>query len=154
MNDIVSLFSFFVLEISPPADKMRGPKVARIVGVGMTPLGKHNKKPSMLMRYIAFHHLFVHICVFFYIFDSIPRHSNALELALGDAGMTLRQLDGLVAIPSLADPHFVRNPLQRVLCTLVFTAVVPATLSDGSALPGHADGPLAQQGTRRHRANH
>lgn len=60
---------------------MRGPKVARIVGVGMTPLGKHNKKPSMLMR-------------------------NALELALGDAGMTLRQLDGLVAIPSLADPHF------------------------------------------------
>jgi len=60
---------------------MRGPKVARIVGVGMTPLGKLNKKPSSLMR-------------------------NALELALGDAGMTLRQLDGLVAIPSLADPHF------------------------------------------------
>ncbi len=61
---------------------MRGAKFARIVGVGMTPVGKLGQKPTKLMR-------------------------SALETALGDAGMTLRQLDGLVAIPSLAEPHFV-----------------------------------------------
>jgi hypothetical protein len=90
--------------------------VARIVGVGMTPLGKHNKKPSMLMR------LRLNLILIFSKEEEISlikllsfcRCRQSLELALGDAGMTLRQLDGLVAIPSLADPHFVRTRARVV----------------------------------------
>jgi len=47
----------------------------------MTPLGKLATRPTVLMR-------------------------RALEMALGQAGIALRQIDGLLAIPSLADPHF------------------------------------------------
>ena len=47
----------------------------------MTPVGKLSTRPTLLMR-------------------------RALELALARAGIALRQVDGLIAIPSLADPHF------------------------------------------------
>ena len=47
----------------------------------MTPVGKFTLRPTILMR-------------------------RALELALAQAGISLRQVDGLIAIPSLADPHF------------------------------------------------
>ena len=53
----------------------------RIVGHGMTPLGKLGHSSSELMR-------------------------RALERALVSAGLQLRDLDGLIAVPSLADPHF------------------------------------------------
>lgn len=31
---------------------------------------------------------------------------NALEMALANGNVTLRQLDGLIAVPSLSHPHF------------------------------------------------
>jgi len=47
----------------------------------VTSVGKLTQRPTALMR-------------------------RALELALGQARLSLRQLDGLIAIPSLAEPHF------------------------------------------------
>lgn len=63
---------------------MRFVTKSRILGVGMTPLGKSGLSASKLMQ-------------------------QALESALGDAGVSLRQLDGLIAVPSLSEPHFMEG---------------------------------------------
>ena len=54
---------------------------ARIVGHGMTPLGRLGVTSSTLMQ-------------------------RALDRALLSAGLAVSDLDGLIAVPSLADPHF------------------------------------------------
>jgi len=54
---------------------------SRILGVGMTPLGKSGLTATNLMQ-------------------------SALEQALGNAGTRMRQLDGVIAVPSLAEPRF------------------------------------------------
>ena len=54
---------------------------SRILGVGMTPLGKSGLSASQLMQ-------------------------NALELALGNANVRLREVDGIIAVPSLSEPRF------------------------------------------------
>ena len=54
---------------------------ARIVGHGMTPLGRLGVSSSTLMQ-------------------------RALDRALLSAGLAVSDLDGLIAVPSLADPHF------------------------------------------------
>eukprot|EP00928_Gymnodinium_smaydae_P032212 TRINITY_DN23394_c0_g1_i1.p1 TRINITY_DN23394_c0_g1~~TRINITY_DN23394_c0_g1_i1.p1 ORF type:complete len:407 (+),score=65.93 TRINITY_DN23394_c0_g1_i1:66-1286(+) len=59
----------------------RGMQTARIVGHGMTRLGKLGKSATALME-------------------------EALEKALATSGLRLQDLDGLVAVPSLSDPHF------------------------------------------------
>ncbi|MCU0693508.1 MAG: hypothetical protein MUF54_19130 [Polyangiaceae bacterium] len=64
-----------------PTEQSAAARSATLVGTGMTPLGKLAARPTVLMR-------------------------RALELALAQAGIALRQVDGLIAIPSLADPHF------------------------------------------------
>lgn len=64
-----------------PTQHSEGAKSAVLVGTGVTPVGKFTLRPTILMR-------------------------RALELALAQAGIALRQVDGLIAIPSLADPHF------------------------------------------------
>ena len=53
----------------------------RVVGHGMTPLGKLGAPSSTLMQ-------------------------RALDRALLSAGLGVKDLDGLIAVPSLADPHF------------------------------------------------
>ena len=58
-----------------------GHKNARIIGTGMTELGKLGKSATALM-------------------------SEALQSALGAAGIALGDLDGLVCVPSLSHPHF------------------------------------------------
>ncbi len=60
---------------------MRYPTKSRILGVGMTRLGKSGLSASELMQ-------------------------KALELALSNAGVNMKQIDGLIAVPSLAEPHF------------------------------------------------
>jgi len=64
-----------------PTGNCAGARTAVLVGTGMTSVGKLTLRPTILMR-------------------------RALELALAQAGIALRQVDGLIAIPSLADPHF------------------------------------------------
>ena len=54
---------------------------ARIVGHGMTKLGKLGKTATEQMQ-------------------------EALQTALGSSGLKLKDLDGLVAVPSLSHPHF------------------------------------------------
>lgn len=58
-------------------------KTVRIVGHGMTPLGKRGESAGHLMQ-------------------------SALERALLSAGLSLRDLGGLVAVPSLSDPKFMQ----------------------------------------------
>ena len=64
-----------------PAAPVPPDRVPLLIGTGLTPPGKLQTRPTVLMR-------------------------RALEMALAQAGVALRQLDGLMAIPSLADPHF------------------------------------------------
>ena len=54
---------------------------ARIIGHGMTSLGKLGRSATALME-------------------------EALGTALLSSGLALKDLDGLVAVPSLSDPHF------------------------------------------------
>lgn len=84
---------------------------ARIVGCGTTALGKLGARPSTLMR-------------------------RALERALGQAGLPLRQLDGLVAIPSLAEPHFMEaHFLATQMGLLPRKDVIVRTIDTGGAGP-------------------
>lgn len=53
----------------------------RIVGHGKTVLGKLGRSATELMQ-------------------------EALDKALGSAGLAMKDLDGLIAVPSLSDPHF------------------------------------------------
>ena len=64
-----------------PTEHSEAAQTATLVGTGVTPVGKFTMRPTTLMR-------------------------RALELALAQARIALRQVDGLIAIPSLADPHF------------------------------------------------
>lgn len=77
----------------------------------MTPVGKLGTRPSTLMR-------------------------RALEGALGQAGLPLRQLDGLVAIPSLAEPHFMEaHFLATQMGLLPRKDVIVRTIDTGGAGP-------------------
>lgn len=58
-------------------------KRVRIVGVGMTPLGRLGKPSETLA-------------------------TEAMTLALHDAGIEEKHVDGLVAVPSLSNPHFMQ----------------------------------------------
>lgn len=59
----------------------RGVLTVRVIGHGMTALGKLGRSATSLMQ-------------------------EALEKALASSGMRLQDLDALVAVPSLSDPHF------------------------------------------------
>ena len=56
-------------------------QTAKIIGTGLTRLGKSNSTASDLMQ-------------------------EALQRALSRSGLKLKDLDGLVAVPSLSHPHF------------------------------------------------
>ena len=64
-------------------------RTVRIVGTGATALGRMNMSADALMQ-------------------------EALERSLASSGFELRQLDGLVAVPSLSNPHFME---AHYLCT-------------------------------------
>ena len=84
---------------------------ARIVGHGMTSLGKLGRSATSLMQ-------------------------EALEKALGSAGLKLRDLDGLVAVPSLSDPHFMEaHYLATRVGLLPHTGVRVRTIDTGGAGP-------------------
>ena len=59
---------------------------ARIVGHGITRLGKLGRTATELMQ-------------------------EALQSALGSSGLKLRDLDGLITVPSLSHPHFMEAHL-------------------------------------------
>src|SRR3989338_5557874 len=63
----------------------------RIVGVGMPPLGRLNRTVEDLQ-------------------------SEAVHKALADSGLNIKDLDGIVALPSLASTHFM--PAQQIGTTL------------------------------------
>eukprot|EP01098_Paradermamoeba_levis_P010987 TRINITY_DN4652_c0_g1_i1.p1 TRINITY_DN4652_c0_g1~~TRINITY_DN4652_c0_g1_i1.p1 ORF type:complete len:402 (-),score=103.02 TRINITY_DN4652_c0_g1_i1:250-1455(-) len=89
----------------------RGPKTAKIIGVGMTKLGKFNLPANTLMQ-------------------------NALGLALNDARMTMRQLGGVIAIPSLSHPHFMEaHYLATRIGLLPAKVAVVRTIDTGGAGP-------------------
>ena len=84
---------------------------AHIVGRGLTPLGKLGMPASALMR-------------------------RALERALAQAGLPLRELGGLVAIPSLSDPHFMEaHYLATQMGLLPRKDVIVRTIDTGGAGP-------------------
>lgn len=84
---------------------------SHILGVGSTALGKLNKSASALMR-------------------------EAVEAALADANVRLRQLDGVVAVPSLSEPRFMEaHYLATRLGLLPKKAVTCRTLDTGGASP-------------------
>lgn len=84
---------------------------ARIIGWGRTPLGKLGLPASTLMR-------------------------QAVEQALGRAGLALRQIGGLVAIPSLSHPHFMEaHYLATQMGLLPRKDVVVRTIDTGGAGP-------------------
>lgn len=90
---------------------MRSAKRAHIVGIGMTKLGKLGLSATKLMQ-------------------------TALEQALGGAGLRLRQLDALVAIPSLSDPHFMEaHFLATQMGLLPKKDVLVRTIDTGGAGP-------------------
>ena len=84
---------------------------ARIVGHGMTRLGKLGRSASELMQ-------------------------DALERALASSGLKLRDLDGLVAVPSLSDPHFMEaHFLATRVGLLPHSGVRVRTIDTGGAGP-------------------
>jgi acetyl-CoA acetyltransferase len=94
-----------------PTEQSAAARSATLVGTGMTPLGKLAARPTVLMR-------------------------RALELALAQAGIALRQVDGLIAIPSLADPHFMEaHFLATQTGLLPRKDVVVRTIDTGGAGP-------------------
>lgn len=59
---------------------------------------------------------------------------QALEYALSQAGVRLRQLDGLIAVPSLAEPHFMEaHYLATRIGLLPSKGVVVRTIDTGGA---------------------
>mmetsp|Transcript_17911 Transcript_17911/g.49689 ORF Transcript_17911/g.49689 Transcript_17911/m.49689 type:complete len:406 (-) Transcript_17911:66-1283(-) len=89
----------------------RGVRTARVVGCGMTSLGKLGRPASELMQ-------------------------EALERALAASGMKLRDIDGLVAVPSLSDPHFMEaHYLATRVGLLPSRGVKVKTIDTGGAGP-------------------
>ncbi|RNF08688.1 putative 3-ketoacyl-CoA thiolase [Trypanosoma rangeli] len=93
-------------------------QVVRIVGVGQTPLGRLGKSASVLAV-------------------------EALRAALRDANMEMRDLDGLVAVPSLASPQFMQAHHLATVSGLVREnkELVLRTIDTGGA------GPITALGT-------
>jgi hypothetical protein len=85
---------------------------SRIIGVGMTPLmHKSGLSATFLMQ-------------------------NALELALGNAAVRVRQLDGIIAVPSLAEPRFMEaHYLATRMGILPQKGVIARTIDTGGAGP-------------------
>lgn len=84
---------------------------AHILGCGMTKLGKLNRPVHALMI-------------------------EAVETALANAGVRLKQLDGLIAVPALSDPRFMQaHFLGTTLGLLPQQGVVCRTLDTGGAGP-------------------
>lgn len=87
------------------------PRTVRIAGWGATGLGKFGRLPCDLVQ-------------------------EALGNALADAGLELRALDGLVACPSLADPHFMEaHFLATAMGLLPRQNVRVRTIDTGGAGP-------------------
>jgi len=95
-----------------PVDGMPGFRsTVRIVGYGMTPLGKLRQPASVLMQ-------------------------SALEKALASSGLQLKDLDGLIAVPSLSHPHFMEaHFLATKVGLLPQKNVTVRTLDTGGAGP-------------------
>lgn len=55
-----------------------------IIGVGLTRLGRHHKGATILMQ-------------------------ESLQMALGDARLSLDNVKGLIAVPSLSEPRFKKD---------------------------------------------
>lgn len=90
---------------------MRASHRSHLLGVGMTRLGKLGKPASILMK-------------------------EACENALAHAGVRLKQLDGLIAIPALSEPRFMQaHYLATMMGLLPHTGVVCRTLDTGGASP-------------------
>mmetsp|Transcript_37002 Transcript_37002/g.78467 ORF Transcript_37002/g.78467 Transcript_37002/m.78467 type:complete len:415 (-) Transcript_37002:524-1768(-) len=84
---------------------------ARIVGHGVTELGKLGRSATKLME-------------------------EALEKALANSGLQLHDLDGLVAVPSLSDPHFMEaHYLATRVGLLPHRGVKVKTIDTGGAGP-------------------
>ena len=84
---------------------------ARIVGHGITRLGKLGMSATDLMQ-------------------------QALEKALGSSGLKLRDLDGLIAVPSLSHPHFMEAHLLATRVGLLpHSGVRVRTIDTGGAGP-------------------
>lgn len=106
MSDITS-----ELTGDPAVDRHHLSGRARIIGWGMTPLGRLDLPASTLMR-------------------------RAVERALGSCGLALRQVGGLVAIPSLSHPHFMEaHYLATQMGLLPRKDVVVRTIDTGGAGP-------------------
>jgi len=89
----------------------RGPLQARIIGTGITSIGKIQRKTTDLMQ-------------------------TALERALANARINLHELDGLIAIPSLSDPHFMEGHfLGTRIGLLPQKNVIVRTIDTGGAGP-------------------
>ncbi|KND01547.1 uncharacterized protein SPPG_03348 [Spizellomyces punctatus DAOM BR117] len=101
---------------------IRIPKSVRIIGTGITPLNprspaKHavlagqKVSPSALMQ-------------------------QALRLALDNAGVSLKDLNGLIAVPSLADTHFMEaHYLATQIGLLPGKSIIVRTVDTGGAGP-------------------
>lgn len=82
-----------------------------IIGTGMTALGKSGLTASRLVQ-------------------------QALERALASAGVRLRQLDGIVAVPSLSEPRFMEaHYLATMMGLLPHRGLVARTIDTGGAGP-------------------
>ncbi len=86
-------------------------KKVRIVGTGLTQLGRLGKSATVLAM-------------------------DALDLALRDAGITRADLDGLIAVPSLSNPHFMQAHYLATAAGLVpRKRMVLRTIDTGGAGP-------------------
>lgn len=95
-------------------------KRVRIVGVGMTGLGRHGLPAVELSR-------------------------QAVDLALLDAGMSMVDLQGLVAVPSISQPHFMQaHYIGTKLGLLPRRKFVVRTIDTGGAGPISALSTAAQ----------
>jgi hypothetical protein len=91
---------------------MRALRSARIVGWGMTPLGKWRLPATQLM-------------------------SRALEQALGNANLRLHDVNGMIAVPSLSDPHFMEAHYLATQMGLLPHKVHPLSLFSLLLHPSH-----------------
>ena len=83
---------------------------SRIIGTGMTALGKLGKPPSTLMM-------------------------EALEIALSNGNVRMRELDGLISVPALAEPRFMEaHYLATQIGLLPHKGTVVRTIDTGGGI--------------------
>ena len=109
---------------------------ARIVGVGMTKLSKRSGLTGRIEKKLLITLFVVSSSRIIHPTTATELMQSALQSALGQTGIVMSDLDGLIAVPSLSHPHFMEaHYLATKIGMLPQSDVVVRTVDTGGASP-------------------